>query len=800
MKNPVMQRSMFVAMGQGPMKSNGILSGLEEETEEGYEDRRPDNIEIIANNLRGDIRSMDERYLELAQMVGEAAFDTPEEVLALMQTRLPPAAPQQVPGMPDQGPEMAPPGMPGQEMMPPQGMMPPEMGMPPPGGGIEGLMAPQMAPGGITEAVEPVQRASGSPPMGEMGYAQARASYGGVPRAPAGQNPFLSRLPASVQLPMQNILQTNAPTSASGRPIPFVDRQGRMFQPVGGTDPRMASRGIPMPSNPNLMRMAGFPGYVAAGGLGATAALMSTDRGAGRDYPSVMGLEFGESGGMEEGVPVTPGYSALPGVPAAVDIPPPAAFDPNLGAAIENIPTAPRDVEAESARMFDERLRSGLPFPDLGPEQEALVEAAKEETNVELGEAPVVTPGTKADTRDLRERVRERMEIYQDLLGGDEEMRKAQALFILAEGALNMAAARGGNTADKIARGLKGVPSALGALGAEKAKQDMAIKTAAISAVEQEMRDEAKYSAALAGQLAKMNSQNADLLAQAKYLHEAHGMGYPRAIELARLAKSGMIETDKDTGDVRDRFGKVIFSPVAPLQDGDVGFVPQDAPFVRVGQQRLTAATPKERGDLISKKRANQELVMDIEKLFSSSGFESMYGPLAKVQSGLTTITVPFIGEQGFTNVQKQQLRNVAEQLNNTVRRINVVNAGRPSVWDQQQAKTLESDPNAFLNSPEQAFATLNNFRVRAINEINRIDHQLNPEKVPLKQLDIIPLGTSQDPIQAKDARYMAEFFRLRPSGSLYLAIPDPQDPKRTRTEKVTADQFFGQFPNLRPQ
>ena len=46
----------------------------------------------------------------------------------------------------------------------------------------------------------------------------------------------------------------------------------------------------------------------------------------------------------------------------------------------------------------------------------------------------------------------------------------------------------------------------------------------------------------------------------------------------------------------------------------------------------------------------------------------------------------------------------------------------------------------------------------------------------------------------------MAEFFRLRPSGSLYLAIPDPQDSKRTRTEKVTADQFFSQFPNLRPQ
>ena len=673
-----MQRSMFIAVGQGPRKNDGILSGLGDDTEEGFEDRRPDNLEIIANNLRGDIRSLDERYLELAQMVGESAFDTPEEVLALMQGRLPPAAPQQVPGMPEQGPEQGMPQEMPQEMMGmpqemPQGMPQEMMGMPqdmPQGGGIEGLMAPQMAPGGITEATEPVQRALGSPPVGE--YSQARASYGPVTPPPAGQNPFLSRLPASTQLLMQNILQTNAPTSASGRPIPFVDKRGRMYQPGGGMDPRMASRGIPMPSNPTLMRMAGFPGYVAAAGLGATEALMSTDRGAGRDYGSSLGLEFGESGGMEDGVSVTPGFSALPGVEPPVDMPPPLVFDPNLNAAVQNIPTSttPRDIEAESARIFDERLRSGKPFPDLGPEREAQVEAAKAETKEELGEGP----GDGPKPKDFRERVRERMGIYQELLGDDDEMRKAQALFILAEGALNMAAARGGNTADKIARGLKGVPSAFGALGAEKAKQEMAIKTAAISSVEQEMRDEAKYSATLMNQLARFNAQNADLVAQAKYLQTAHGMSPPRALELARLIKSGMIEADKDTGDLLDKTGKIFYSPTLPLQDGDVGYVPPNAPFVSAREQRLTPLTRKERGEAIAKKRANQELVLDIERLFSSKGFETMYGPLAKIQSGLTSITVPFIGETRFTDVQQQQLRNVAQQLNNEVRRLNVVN------------------------------------------------------------------------------------------------------------------------------
>ena len=51
--------------------------------------RTPQNPEILMNNLRGDMRSVDARYQELAQMVGEeAAMDTPPEVLAMLQTQL----------------------------------------------------------------------------------------------------------------------------------------------------------------------------------------------------------------------------------------------------------------------------------------------------------------------------------------------------------------------------------------------------------------------------------------------------------------------------------------------------------------------------------------------------------------------------------------------------------------------------------------------------------------------------------------------------------------------------------------
>ena len=54
MKKPVTQRKMFMAAGgMSETNSEGIISGFnDEELEDEYENRTPDNIEIIANNLR----------------------------------------------------------------------------------------------------------------------------------------------------------------------------------------------------------------------------------------------------------------------------------------------------------------------------------------------------------------------------------------------------------------------------------------------------------------------------------------------------------------------------------------------------------------------------------------------------------------------------------------------------------------------------------------------------------------------------------------------------------------------------
>jgi hypothetical protein len=119
----------------------------EDNRDQDLSSRRPDSPEIMMNHLRGDMRSLDARRDELADMVGyKAAKETPDSVLAMLQPML---AQQQAQGLGTlpmaQGPQAPmppalPPGM-GIPPMGPQGGMPP-MG-PPPGG----LPPPPMPPG-----------------------------------------------------------------------------------------------------------------------------------------------------------------------------------------------------------------------------------------------------------------------------------------------------------------------------------------------------------------------------------------------------------------------------------------------------------------------------------------------------------------------------------------------------------------------------------------------------------------------------------------------------------------------------
>lgn len=194
------------------IENMGIMQGFmdsmdDEGDDEGDDDpemmmeRRPDSPEILMNNLRGDMRSVDARRDELADLVGyQAATETPEQVLAMLQPILAKQGGGGIGALPQsqdmaQGPQ--PPMMGGAPGMPPPGMppMPPDAGMPPPPdqGGIAGLMA-GMGGGapGAGAPPPPGMPPSDMPPvaMARGGYVQnfqAGSDEEGV--TPAGRNP-----------------------------------------------------------------------------------------------------------------------------------------------------------------------------------------------------------------------------------------------------------------------------------------------------------------------------------------------------------------------------------------------------------------------------------------------------------------------------------------------------------------------------------------------------------------------------------------------------------------------------------
>ena len=191
MKSKILDRPMFKKpVDETDVENVGIMQGFMDEEadddldyekymqeEEGDDDesdmasvmdRRPNSPEILMNNLRGDMRSVDARVEELAELVGyNAAADTPPDVLALLQ----PVLAQGIGSMPAEqalGQPMPPAPQGGMPSAPPGGMAPP-MGMPPgPMPEAQGPGAPvAMANGGYVQRFSDGTDEDGVTPMND---------------------------------------------------------------------------------------------------------------------------------------------------------------------------------------------------------------------------------------------------------------------------------------------------------------------------------------------------------------------------------------------------------------------------------------------------------------------------------------------------------------------------------------------------------------------------------------------------------------------------------------------------------
>lgn len=156
----------------------GFLDSMDESEEDDEEyggddyatvDRRPDSPEILMNNLRGDMRSIDARRDELADLVGyAAAAETPESVLAMLQPVLAGQGPAGAAGAGIGG--LAPSMDMAQGPQPPMAAAP----MPPGAPGAPGAeMAPPPADGGIAALLG----GAGAAPGGQPPVGMARGGY-----------------------------------------------------------------------------------------------------------------------------------------------------------------------------------------------------------------------------------------------------------------------------------------------------------------------------------------------------------------------------------------------------------------------------------------------------------------------------------------------------------------------------------------------------------------------------------------------------------------------------------------------
>jgi hypothetical protein len=763
MKKPVMQRSMFMAAVTKPKSSSGgIMSGFDDsegmdELEDDYADRIPESLEIIANNIRGDIRSLDERYMELASMVGEAAFETPEEVLVLMQGQMPPPAQEQAPaGIAALGapPPAAPQGIMAGVAETPQPPMPqqpaPEMGAP--------MQQPmQMADGGL------VYRQAGSPPFGEIaenmkGFRLPPLPAMGDTAPGRRQLGFMKYLPQGT-LPDPRTMAPSStaivtPTSPLLRASNFVAEAGRNAIPFA----REAGRNL----------MATPQGRVAAGvaTLGATA------------------LPF--LGGSEEAPPYQFPMSEVPG-PGGVGVP--ASMNEILGLGESqpfDIP-APSNEEIESEML---NIRPNVPVPMPG-EEEAAGEAPAGETA-----AGKLTQRERETPKDFRERVKEKMDIYKEFLGDDENSRKAQALFLLAESFLNVAGATGRSNAERLAKGLKGLPAGMAALSADTAKDKKSLAAAAISAVEKEDEDIRRSAAAVAKELAKKGSMPEKVASLYSSIMARNPEMDPRvAQQLARDMDNGVVYQDDKTKETYDKLDNVVrYSPHKPLSNKSVGYLdPETNPYVRISEQNLEQAiTPDQRKALLDEREKIQKNIPLYDR-YLADVYGDTVGILPTIRSGVSQFTLALVGDTGLglTNVQQNNIRQRAGVANEYVTRGLFRNNSRVSNLDMQRAEGLAKDPNKLTQSPELVIGAVQSFAQQDLNRLAEIDSQLFG--TPLKQLEPIPTGAKTDPLPVgpKSNFILEEAFKKRPNLAVWMTYTDEQD--NVRTIRVTAKDYFAQ-------
>lgn len=510
MKEEILKRAMFAMPLSKEARNTGILSGFDMEDMEEPEDsseempqmaRTPQNPEILMNNLRGDFRSVDARYQELAQMVGEeAAMETPPEVLAMLQSHLDmmKQMPQQGIGALPQAQGMMPPGV-----MPPgmdAGAMPPGMdaGMMPPG--MEGAPLP-FPVGGAEEApptpdgLPPIRAAGGAfiEPMAR--FAQMGADKLGALATSAnvlgGQ--LLTRGAPNVFPPIMENLRGPGGRFIAEQVMKYPTLTQHISNYVGPTVTQMAERAAPLVP-PALATAAGV---VTASGLYKSVFGEKPDPERAALMKAYEDLYYQR---MDRSVPM-PSLDSKTNEQIRADI---IAIAGQQGPWAPTSPAAPMPAPSAPAP-------AAAPAPAPAP----AAAAVEEEAAPAPAAASAATPGasiiaaltpSKGRLERIKEVQKEYAPLYQELLGDTKDDMYRNAMLMLADAGFRYASlpAKAGTTPLSLfAEATKGIPQGFMALMAQAKDRKLKVDTAALSQAISDVQEQDKYAQQLRMELIK---------------------------------------------------------------------------------------------------------------------------------------------------------------------------------------------------------------------------------------------------------------------------------------------------------
>ena len=760
MKNEILKRAMFAMPLSKEARNSGIMAGFEDEMpeempEEPEEDmpqmaRTPQNPEILMNTLRGDMRSVDARVQELAQMVGEeAAMETPPEVLALLQAQLA-AAPQGGIGALPQGQGMAPP------MMPPQGGIPMPQGMegagPFPQGGAE--QAPPTPDGmppvhaSVGMLVTPFTRAAQF--MGDKA-----AQYG-----PA-LNQYLGNLTMRAQPTVQRLTGGNPamPLSVQGRETLVQGPAGTIAEGVG-------TKLAPYTTMGPLMT----PTFTEGLRMGVQRAAQEYPRVAETLSRVAPGL------GMLAAVPFMKGPSNENMTPEQQ-----AAYDDKMAqlAAIDRMPSPSRTEAAApppAAPVAEKPAFNPMNMAPVSPTEFATTEDLAAQAPEKATTQDFIKTALKEKTRAERtkEGYAELAPLFQEILGDNKEDMKTNALLMLADAGFKLASSRQPTFAMAVGEASAGLPKGFMALLAQAKDRDLKIKSAALSQAFTDVQEQDKYAQQLKMEVLKGTQRL--ILEQAKnngWTLEDGGGG----LRIAKTKNGGFAGVSIDPNDPTVQSA---LQSRWTLRDTDNPFVENR------GQAPSTVETDKaERVKLTSTLRSLDNSLRTLDDLKGT--YTNLYSPGTWFVDKVNNLIVPVSGGLVRPDVnQADAAQRVQSGLNSILKSIASANDnGRVAVQEQEWArKTAENigDPTAFFQNKELAAkgftsleAMLRNARQQALTQLGYENNDY-AMRTPNTGTQSDPFVVPQDP---EDRRRMATFLsstigRIQdPAAQVYVRMPN---------------------------